>query len=153
MKTRPDSTLPILSLGLTPALQRTLRFDDLRLGGVNRARGVVESAAGKAVNVGLALAVLGDAALVTGFNGGHTGCQVDSDLRRRGVTQVFTLIRQPTRICTTILQPAYEATELVEESPPLTAGDLRQFRRDALRLLASCRALAISGTLPPSVDN
>lgn len=142
---------PVLSLGLTPAWQRTLLFDRFETGAVNRARHAFQSAAGKAVNVGLALALLGERSVVLGFNGGVTGRLLAADMRRRGVPPDFVRLAAETRTCTTILVPGGAETELVEEAPPLTERDLGRFTRKALRHLASCRALAISGTLPPAV--
>jgi tagatose 6-phosphate kinase len=151
--TRPsDSAAPILALGLTPALQRTMLFDRFRAGEVNRALETHLSAAGKAVNVGLALAALGEHCVVMGFNGGAAGRLVEADMRRRGVEPAFTSLACETRTCTTIVDRAGGGeTELVEEAHPMTPPQLRRFARAGRERLAHCRALAISGTLPPSL--
>ncbi len=145
---------PVLSLGLAPALQRTLSFARFELDEVNRAQRVTLSAAGKAVNVGLALAVLGDPVQVTGFNGGATGRLLARDLHQRGVAPRFCSLRAPTRICTTALDEARGwTTELVEEAPTPDAVAWRRFARINLRLVPRCRLLAISGTLPPGTPD
>ncbi len=153
MARRSDAAAPILALGLTPALQRTLLFDRFRVGEVNRALETHRSAAGKAVNVGLALAALGERSLVMGFNGGTVGRLVEADMRRRGVEPAFTRLARATRTCTTILEGAGGGeTELVEEAPAMTQRQLRRLAREVRKLLPGCRALSISGTLPPSLD-
>ena len=140
---------PILALGLTPALQRTLRFTEFKPGDVNRAREVTITAAGKCVNVGLALAILGDQAYVTGFNGGSTGRMLIEDVLHRGGLPAFTPIQGETRICDTIIDDATgTVTELVQEAPPVTEADLARLTRRLLRLLPSSSGLSISGTLP-----
>lgn len=148
------NTPPILSLGLTPALQRTMVFDRFHANEVNRSSGVTVSAAGKAVNVGMALACLGDTAIVAGFNGGTAGRRVATDMRRRGAVARFTPIPAETRTCTTIMDRATgQVTELVEEAPAAPTGRWSVFLRANLRLVSRCRMLTICGTLPPSTPN
>lgn len=141
----------ILSLGVAPALQRTMVYESFEPGEVNRAKSVEVSAAGKAVNVGLALATLGCKAVVTGFNGGASGRTVADDLKARGVEALFTRMSAPTRTCTTILDLSKggETTELVEESPRPDAGGWKRFIRANLRAMDDCGLIVISGTLPP----
>lgn len=144
-----EKSKQVLALGLTPALQRTLRFERFRPGEVNRAKEATVSAAGKCVNVGLALAALGDAAYVTGFNGGSAGRMVVADVLRRGARPAFTRIRAETRTCTTVIDDATgSVTELVQEAPAVTDDDLARLTRKLLRLLPSCDAMTISGNLP-----
>ncbi len=141
----------ILSLGVAPALQRTMVYETFKVGEVNRAKSIAVSAAGKAVNVGLALATLGCKSVVTGFNGGATGKIVADELKAHGVDVAFTRMPAPTRTCTTILDLSKggEATELVEESPRPDADGWKRFINANLRAMGDCNLLAISGTLPP----
>ena len=143
----------ILCLGLTPALQRTLLFDALAINEVNRAKLVLESAAGKALNTARALSVLSMPVQVAGLNGGATGCKIDAFLKAYGVESVQTSMKANTRICTTLLdQQQGTITELVEEAPNPGSTALRRFVRDNLERIADASALVISGTLPPFVE-
>lgn len=143
----------ILCLGLTPALQRTLLFDALELNEVNRAKLVIESAAGKALNTARALSLLSMPVQVAGLNGGATGRKIDAFLKTYGVTSVQTSMKASTRICTTLLdQRQGTITELVEEAPNPGTAALKRFTRDNLERLADASALVISGTLPPFVE-
>lgn len=140
----------ILCLGLTPALQRTLLFDTLAINEVNRARRVLESAAGKALNTARALSALSMPVHVAGLNGGATGRKIDAFLKTYGVTSVQTAMKAETRICTTLINPRDGTiTELVEEAPDPGEAALKRFQRDNLARIADSTALAISGTLPP----
>jgi 1-phosphofructokinase family hexose kinase len=140
----------ILCLGLTPALQRTLFFDTLVINEVNRAKLVLESAAGKALNTARALSTLGMPVQVAGLNGGTTGRKIEALLKAYGVTSVQTSMRPETRICTTLIdQPKGTITELVEEAPDPGTSTLKRFLRDNLNHLEQASALVISGTLPP----
>ncbi len=144
----------VLCLGLTPVLQRTLVFDKLALDDVNRARMVVESAAGKALNNAHALAVLGTAAQVAGFNGGQSGRKVEAFARAYGVRRCFTKMRASTRICTTLLSGTDgSATELVEEAPDPGKSAIKLFVRENQRNTTRASLLALSGTLPPFADD
>lgn len=143
----------ILCLGLTPALQRTLLFDTLAINDVNRAKGVIESAAGKALNTARALSVLSMPVQVAGLNGGSTGRKIDAFLKAYGVTSVQTSMKANTRICTTLLDQKHNTiTELVEEAPNPGVAALKRFMRDNLERITDASALVISGTLPPFVE-
>jgi len=141
----------VLCLGLTPVLQRTLVFDGLEVDEVNRAKRVVESAAGKALNTARALVTLGTPAQTAGFNGGESGRRVAVYLKAYGVdTGALTSMKAPTRICSTLIdQTAGTVTELVEEAPAPGAAALARFERENLRRVRSASMLVISGTLPP----
>lgn len=140
----------ILCLGLTPALQRTLFFDTLAINEVNRAKLVLESAAGKALNTARALSLLGMPSQVAGLNGGTTGRTIETFLKAYGVTSVQTPMKPATRICTTLIdQSQGTISELVEEAPDPGRATLMRFRRDNLNHLEQASALVISGTLPP----
>jgi len=143
----------VLCLGLTPVLQRTLVFDSLEVDEVNRARQVVESAAGKALNTARALVALGTPAWVAGFNGGETGRRVAAFLKAYGVeTGALTPVKAPTRMCSTLIdREAGTVTELVEEALAPGAAAVKRFVRENLERASGASMLVISGTLPPFV--
>jgi 1-phosphofructokinase family hexose kinase len=140
----------VLCLGLTPALQRTLLFEGLEVGEVNRARQVVESAAGKALNTALVLARLGTPAQTAGFNGGQTGLALTGFLKAYGVDSALTPMSADTRICSTLIDVASgKVTELVEEAREPGRSAVARFVRDNLKRTREAAMLVISGTLPP----
>ncbi len=139
-----------LCLGLTPAWQRTMLFDKLDVDEVNRARQVIETAAGKSVNTARALALLGTRACAAGFNGGATGRAVDAFLRGCGVSSALTPMRANTRVCTTLIDAqAGTVTELVEEAPDPGRAAVARFVSANLKRTRDSAMLVISGTLPP----
>ncbi len=140
---------PILALGLTPALQKIHFFDKFTPGEVNRSSRVETHAGGKANNVAMALAALGDKAFAGGFNGGVAGRLAAADVASRGATPAFTPIKAETRTCHSLVDLSTRTvTELVQEFPPVTEDDLARFTRKMLALLGKCGGLTISGTLP-----
>ncbi len=140
----------ILSLGLTPALQRTLFLKSFEVNEVNRASSVAVSAAGKALNTARVLSFLGADCTVAAFNGGHNGELINDFLVEYGVDSALTPMSGETRICTTVLdQHSGTVTELVEEAPQPTEAEIQSFIHDNLNLVKRSRLLVISGTLPP----
>lgn len=145
---------PILCVGVTPCLQRTMQFARLELGEVNRVRAVTISAGGKACNTAHVLKALGEQPLVTGFVGGETGVLVENYLHRRGITCDFVVGEQPTRICSTVLDEATGVvTELVEEALLPEDKDWRNLDVRLAEMLVRCGMVAISGALPPKAPD
>ena len=139
-----------LCLGLTPAWQRTMLFDGFEIDEVNRARQVVETAAGKSVNTARALALLGTPAHAAGFNGGETGRSLEAFLKACGVSSALTPMKARTRICTTLIdRKSGTVTELVEEAPDPGKAAVGRFVRANLKRTRESSMLVISGTLPP----
>lgn len=114
----------ILCMGTTPAIARTMQYDSLRIGEVNRTLVVHDYAAGKAVNVARVVTTLGAEASVLGVAGGLHGASLLALLDRDRLHHQFVSISAATRICTTVVDlDAQNATELVEESPPMATGE------------------------------
>jgi len=143
-------TRRILCVGVTPCLQRTLRFSNLQFDQVNRARSVAVSSGGKSTNVARTLKALKESPLVTGFAGGETGNAMVSFLSEMGIETDIVWIDQPTRICTTLIDDTTAGvTELVEEAP-LPAPDQWSALDEKLSLLlAESDLMVVAGAPPP----
>src|ERR1035441_8183088 len=93
----------ILVVGLSPAWQRTLEFDEIVPGKVNRAVRISETASGKGVNVTRVASILGaDVKLLT-VAGGQRGRLLKVQLKRQGLTTSVVPVKVETRICQTLL--------------------------------------------------
>ena len=142
----------ILCIGTTPAAQRTMVFRRLEREAVNRAILTVDGAAGKAVNVGKVLHVLGEQPLVLGFLGGLRGEEVRGILAREGVPAEFVPVQNTTRQCITLVdETTGEVTELVEEGRPVEPEAAVQFRALIQNRLPGARAVVMSGTIASGV--
>jgi 1-phosphofructokinase family hexose kinase len=142
----------ILAAGLTPAWQQILSFDHFVLGEVNRAREVAACASGKVLNVGIALSHLGAKVQTLSVIGGRTGAAIRAEFEAQKIPARWTLSQTPTRTCTTILDHASgQTTELVENSSPLSAEDLRQFRTAFREEADGAEWIVLSGSLPEGV--
>lgn len=139
----------ILAAGLTPAWQRILEFDEFRPGCVNRARSGQNCASGKVLNVGRALHALGAPQRTLTVVGGSTGSLIASDLAGLGVAARLIETDRPTRVCTTILNDSNpQTTELVENSSPLPAAVLDEYRQAFVDEAAEAGLIVLSGSLP-----
>jgi tagatose 6-phosphate kinase len=119
---------------------------------VNRAVSVARGSAGKSVNVAKVLRTLGDDVMACLPLGGDTGRFIGADLDRLGIPRDTVEIAAPTRTCVTFIERgAGTATELVEESGPMSAEEsaamLARFRAN----LPRSRMVILSGKLAPSV--
>ncbi len=143
----------IVCVGLTPCEQRTLCFESLHKGEVNRAKSVVVSSSGKATNVARVLQTLGSHAVLTGFAGGPAGKQFLARLTAEGIPHSFVETIGPTRICQTLIDETDRvATELVEETPLPALGEWRRFHDIFQALLEHAELAIISGSPPPGSD-
>lgn len=145
----------ILCVGGTPAVQRTLIFDRLDVGAVNRAHTVHVTASGKPVNAARAVTTLGGRALLVTFLGGDSGRFVSRHLDSEGVTHEATWVEDdaPTRTCATLLSGDGAVTELVEEAPPVSERDVAGLEAAVERHLHEAEALCLIGSFPPSVPD
>ncbi len=141
---------PILCVGTTPAVQRTMRFHRLAVDEVNRATEVLESPAGKSINVAQVLATLGKPVIAAGFLGGESGRFIGAQLQRQGVILDFVEVPFRTRVCTTAIDiDQGTTTELVEESQ-VVASEYWQNLLDRIAVAAPrSAAIVLSGGLPP----
>ncbi len=139
----------ILAAGLTPAFQQILVFDTLRIGQVNRAREAHLCASGKALNVALAVHHLGGSCRALSLLGGVTGKIIDRELISLGVAHDWIWTREPTRMCTTLLDRSDgTTTELVENARPVTAAELDEFIRVYRAIVPEAGMVVLSGSLP-----
>lgn len=150
---RSFSRQPVACIGLMPACQRTLVFERVELGSVNRAIRTHVTVGGKAANTAQALRRLGRRCVLAGFNGGATGRFIADYLRQRGIVCAFTATPGPTRTCTTMLDASGPtATELVEDTPRLSAASVVRFRRRARGITRRCGVVALCGTIPEGLS-
>lgn len=137
----------ILILGLNPAWQRLFFLDKFTPGEVHRISKVEEYASGKGINCGRVLQLLGGNPLLMHFLGSEHGSRIFDELSACGIQQAPVWIKNPTRICTTIVS-AGESTELIEPSPVLSDGENDDFLQTLNDYWGSTQYVALCGTFP-----
>jgi len=137
----------ILVVGLSPAWQRTLVFEEIMPGKVNRAARVGETASGKGVNVARVASILGaDVKLLT-VAGGERGRLLKAQLKRQELNARVVPVQVETRICQTLLTRV-TTTELVEEAGPLTSVEVKEVLRVFAQAVREADLVVLTGTVP-----
>ena len=139
----------IVAAGLSPAWQQILVFDRFVPGAANRARRAEWCASGKVLNVGIGLAHLGTACRTIAPLGGPARASIEQELSVLGISLRSIACREPTCVCTTILDRATGATsELVENAPPIADGEIAAFELAFAEEAASANVVVLTGSLP-----
>jgi len=137
----------ILVVGLSPAWQRTLTFEDFSLEKVNRAKHVSETASGKGVNVARVAGQLGAAVRLLTVAGGPRGHLFIQSLRDYGIDARIVRVEAETRICQTLLADG-AVTELVEEAGAMSRDEVREIEARLASQIRQAKVLVLTGTVP-----
>ena len=141
--------LDILVAGPSPAVQRRMVFDALRLGSVNRASAVDVFASGKGVNAARAAMRLGGRVETLLVLGGDTGAWMRHRLSEEGIAVAAATSPDATRTCITLVDDATgTATELVENAGPASGDTFADYWELFERRVAEAAVLLCIGTLP-----
>jgi tagatose 6-phosphate kinase len=142
----------IMTIGTTPAVARSMTFERLAVGDVNRAAAVDVRAAGKAVNAARVIATLGEPVRSVGFAGGASGDELLADMRRAGIDPRYVIAQAATRVCVTVIDAATAAaTELIEEAARVEHDEYVAFLRAVAEAGVGCDVIVCSGSLAPGV--
>ena len=138
----------ILTVGMSPCVDVTVRLDQFRLGKTNVASGKSVTYAGKANNVAVGVTRLGGAAFVTGFMYNENGSLFEKALDKEGIP--FSFIWNPGRVRENykFIDENGRLTEVNEEGREV-AGEKRRDLLDFVRIQAAkSEAAVISGGAP-----
>ena len=140
----------ILIMGANAARQKTLHFEKLLPGEVNRAVQMTEIPSGKGINFCRATANWGRCrGAVIQFAGGDNGRFLVENLRQEGLENYTVDCVAPLRCCMTCIdRSSGEATELIEPSGAATASECDEFVRYFEENIADAAGIAICGSLP-----
>ncbi len=140
----------VLTVCLNPTIQRTLLFDRVDMGEVNRARKVWVDASGKGVNAARVAAQLGAEAVHLTHSGGAMRDFFAALCTADGIRLVAPDSESEIRTCVTIIEEDRgSATELVEEAEAVGPGTESALRDAFATELPLADALIISGSRAP----
>ncbi|MBS1226832.1 MAG: PfkB domain protein [Proteobacteria bacterium] len=144
--------MPVISICLSPGLQRSVIIDTLIPGEVNRLKSVVIDVAGKGVNVCRVLQRLGIEALCLA-QGGSNADEVMALARSEGLELRLIASSGTLRTCTSIIETSMatgrRVTELVEPSACVDEACVAALAEALLTLLPTASALVIAGSMAP----
>ena len=135
----------ILTVGMSPCVDVTVRLEQFKLGKTNVASGKSVTYAGKANNVAVGVTRLGGAAFVTGFMYNENGSLFEKALDKEGIP--FSFIWNPGRVRENykFIDENGRLTEVNEEGREV-AGEKRRDHLDFVRIQAAkSEAAVISG--------
>jgi fructose-1-phosphate kinase PfkB-like protein len=139
----------MLALGPNPAWQKTLFFNELCPGEVNRAHDMESYASGKGVNFCRAARSWGNKqAELLQFTGGDTGRQLCRYLGTEGIINQTVQTEHATRTCYTCLSVNQAMTELIEPSFPINKNEMRKYHDLLFQNISRFAGAAFCGTLP-----
>ena len=144
--------MPVLSICLSPGLQRSVVIDTLIAGEVNRLRSVVVDVAGKGVNVCRVLQRLGIDALCLA-QGGSNSAEVLALADAEGLKLRLIASGGTLRTCTSVIETSSltgrRVTELVEPSSAVDESCAATMSETVRALLPTASALIIAGSQAP----
>ncbi len=144
----------IHTVTLNPSLDRTLHYQRLVLGEVNRASHSRIDLSGKGVNVSAALRLLGVPSVVYAIVGGSTGRMLAEGLEAEGYDTVFVPAVGETRSNITVIDDATGVTTKLNESgATVTDRELALLERLLLARVAPGDWCVLSGSLPPGAPD
>lgn len=140
----------IVIMGANAARQKTLHFEKLLPGEVNRACKMSEIASGKGINFCRAAGNWGKAqGVVIQFAGGENGKFLVDSLKNENLENCTVNCSAPLRCCITCIdQTSGMTTELIEPSGAANAAECDEFVRLFNGQLPAASGVAICGSLP-----
>lgn len=144
----------IIVMGANAARQKTLHFEKLLPGEVNRACRMSEIASGKGINFCRAAGNWGKcSAAVVQFAGGDNGKFLIDSLQQEKLENYTVNCAAPLRCCITCIdQSSNMTTELIEPSGAATPLECDEFVRLIGTQLPIASGVAICGSLPDGTD-
>ena len=144
----------ILVVALNPALDVTHHVPGVDWAGVNKPALIRARAGGKGLNVARTLRAIGAEVHLIGLAGGITGEEVRSALGDLGVPAQFTRIGGDTRRTFAVVDTVSgEAALFNEPGPRVGQDEYADFCAMYEKALAGCRAVVLSGSLPPGLSS
>ncbi len=144
--------MSIVSVCLTPGIQRSVALDSLNVGEVNRLKAAHVDVSGKGVNVCRVLQRLKIPACCLS-QGGSNADELMLLTQREGLNLRLIPSTGMLRTCTSIIETSAaggcRVTELIEPSPTVEEPCIQEITRTVKSLLPTAQALVIAGSMAP----
>ncbi len=153
MKVSGLTDAKIMIVGLNPAWQKILIFDEIHSNAVNRATQVLHCSAGKAANFARASIIGGGRPTLFQFAGGTNGALLLEDMRKENIPNVTVINNSPTRCCITCIDlKKHNVSELIEPSENISRTSARKLLSIIKNEMNKFNGIVICGTYPPGID-
>ena len=141
----------ILTITLSPMLDKTVYIGALQRGAIHRADKMEMVAGGKGINVSRQLKCLGVKTKATGFLGGEVGSILSRLMSAEGIEHDFVLTNAITREGMTYLEPDGTWTAMFEPAPSVDVESVHELSRKISSLASQCWWIVCGGSSPGAV--
>lgn len=139
----------IVTVTLTPALDKTVVLPDFRVDKVNRIQSLRLDAGGKGINVSKVLKALGTDSMATGVLGGSTGRFIQHSLEEMGIRCDCIYVQQDTRTNLKVIDPVnHTNTDINEAGAPVPDDMLENVFDKAQAVLQPGDIVVLAGKAP-----
>ena len=143
----------IVTVTLTPALDKTVILPDFQVDQVNRIQSLRLDAGGKGINVSKVLRSLGTDSLATGILGGGTGRFIEEKLREADIACDFAWVPQDTRTNLKVVDPVrHTNTDINEPGSQVSAAVLESVFQKAAAAAGPGDIVVLAGKAPSGAD-
>ena len=142
----------ILTICPNPSIDCTIELDSLNVGMLNRVSNKVETYAGKALNVAMGIARLGEKSFATGFMFEGQGSLFEKKLAYEKVDYKFVYNKGNARVNYKIIDKKSMLTEINDRGDRVEREKQLELISLVKELSASCDIAVMSGSLPQGVD-
>lgn len=139
----------IYTVTFNPALDYTVKLEQLNLGEVNRTEGENVYFGGKGINVSVVLQNLGLDSVALGFVAGFTGNEIEAQVRAAGVKTKFIHLAQGLSRINVKIKGSKE-TEINGSGPSINQEDVKELF-DQLKQLEDGDILVLAGAIPSAL--
>ena len=144
----------IVTVTLTPALDKTVILPGFRVNEVNRIQSIRLDPGGKGINVSKGLRALGVDSLATGILGGDTGRYIERSLHEIGIACDFVWTDRETRTNLKVIDPVLHTnTDINEPGAPVSADVLETVYRKAEAAVQPGDIVVFAGKAPPEAPD
>jgi 1-phosphofructokinase len=141
----------ILTVCPNPSIDRTIEVDSLNVGALNRIDNKVETYSGKALNVAIGVARLGEECTTTGFMFENHKHMFEHTLNKEGVKHKFVLNPGSARVNYKIIDKRSMLTEINDKGEEISREKQLELLENIKKLSECVETVVISGSLPKGV--
>ena len=141
----------ILTICPNPSMDCTIELDNLNVGMLNRISNKVETYSGKALNVAVGVARLGEKSFATGFMFENNGRLFEYTLDNEGVKHKFVWNKGSVRVNYKIIDKRSMLTEINDKGDEVNTAKQDELINLVKEVSPNCNIAVMSGSLPKGV--
>ena len=142
----------ILTICPNPSIDCTIELDSLNVGMLNKIDSKVETYSGKALNVAIGIARLGEQSFATGFMFENHAKMFEHVLDKEGVEHKFVCSKGNARVNYKIIDKRSMLTEINDRGETVTQDKQDELVKFIKHVAPECQIAVMSGSLPKGVS-